>query len=195
MPRAGLSATVVTAAAADLADEVGLARLTLSALAERLGVRLPSLYKHIDSLDGLCRNIGVQAKGELAVVLGRAAVGRSRGEAITALSKQYRAWALEHPGRYAAVQRAPAVDDPDDQVASAAVVQIIADVLVAYGLHDDDAIDAIRVFRSALHGFVSLETGGAFGLPVEIDRSFDRLVDGLIAALDRWNDPLVEASG
>ena len=38
--------------------------------------------------------------------------------------------------------------------------------------------------RSALHGFVSLETSGGFGLPVNIDHSFDRLVDALITAFE-----------
>jgi AcrR family transcriptional regulator len=176
----------VTEAAGQLANEVGLSRLTLSALADRLGVRLPSLYKHIDSLQGLHRNIGVRAKDELAVALGRVAVGRSRADAILALASEYRSWALEHPGQYAAAQRAPARDDPEDQVASAAVVQILADIMVGYDLRDDDAIDAIRAVRSTLHGFVTLEAGGAFGLPVDVDRSYDRLVHGLITALGNW---------
>jgi hypothetical protein len=38
--------------------------------------------------------------------------------------------------------------------------------------------------RASLHGFVTLETTGGFGLPQAINRSFDRLVDGLVAALE-----------
>ena len=94
-----------------LADEGGLAQLTLAALALRLGVRQPSLYKHIDGLPGLRRSIAVRAKLELTDVLGSAAVGRSRDDAVVALADAYRAWALAHPGRYQAAQRAP---DPDD---------------------------------------------------------------------------------
>ena len=45
-----------------------------------------------------------------------------------------------------------------------AAIQVIADVLAAYQLEGDDAIDAIRAFRSILHGFVSLETAGGFAL-------------------------------
>jgi len=65
-------------------------------------------------------------------------------------------------------------------------VQTCADVLSAYELRGDDAIDAIRAFRSMLHGFVALECGGGFGLPVDIDRSFDRLVRGLVVAFAHW---------
>jgi AcrR family transcriptional regulator len=169
-----------------MADEVGLERLTLAALAARLGVRQPSLYKHIDGLDALRRGISVRAKSELAYVLAMAAVGRDGGDAITSIAHAYRAWALEHPGRYAAAQRAPAAGDADDQAASLAVVRVATDVLAGYELHDDDAIDATRALRATLHGFITLEIAGGFGLPVDIDRSFERLVEGLIAAFSQW---------
>ena len=53
MPRAGLDAEAVVAAAAALADEDGLAELTLARLAAALGIRTPSLYAHVDSLGDL----------------------------------------------------------------------------------------------------------------------------------------------
>lgn len=195
MPRAGLNEDRVVAAAEQIADEVGLSHLTLAALAARLGVRQPSLYKHIDGTAGLRRSISIRAKVELGDVLGRAAIGRSRDEAIEAMSRAYRNWALEHPGRYQAAQRAPEPGDEDDEIASAAVVRICTDVLAGYDLRGDDAIDAVRAFRSALHGFVTLETGGAFGLPVDIDRSFDRLVSGLGTAFARWPEQTTSSRG
>ena len=60
--------------------------------------------------------------------------------------------------------------------------------LAAYELEGDDAVDAIRAFRSTLHGFVSLEAQGGFALPTSIDRSFDRLVHGFAVALSRWTE-------
>jgi AcrR family transcriptional regulator len=174
--------------AEQIADEVGLSRLTLAAIAQRLGVRQPSLYKHIEGMAGLQRSLAVRAKTELADTLARAAVGRSRGDAIAAMSHAYRAWALAHPGRYAAAQRASTPGDTESQAADRAVVAIAADVLAGYDLDGDDSIDATRALRSALHGFVTLETAGGFGLPVDIDRSFDRLVRGLTTALAGWGD-------
>jgi len=181
--RAGLSEDRVVVEAERIADEVGLSRLTLAALADSLGVRQPSLYKHIDGMDALQRSIAVRAKTELGEVLGRAAVGRSGDDAIRALSTAYRRWALEHPGRYSATVRAPDAGDTDDEAASAAVVGVVFDVLSGYDLHGVDAIDATRALRSTLHGFISLESSGGFGLPVDVDRSFERLVDGLVVAL------------
>lgn len=60
--------------------------------------------------------------------------------------------------------------------------------LTGYGLTGDDAIDAVRAVRAALHGFIALEAAGGFGLPREIDRSFERLVTALIRSLEGWAD-------
>jgi AcrR family transcriptional regulator len=187
MPRAGLNEDRVVEEAATLADEVGLSKLTLAELAVRLGVRQPSLYKHVDGIAGLERGISIRAKRELADVLARAAVGRSRGDAIEAMSNAYRRWALDHPGRYEAAQRSPKMSDSEDEIASIAVVQILEDILSGFQLRGDDAIHAIRAMRAALHGFVSLEINGGFGLPVDLNQSFDRLIRGVIEAFEHWS--------
>lgn len=74
--------------------------------------------------------------------------------------------------------------DVKDEAASAATVKVILDRLSCYRLHSQGAIDATHVLRSALHRFVSFETCGRFGLPVDIDHSFDRLADALITAFE-----------
>ena len=183
MPRAGLSPERVVDEAQALSDEVGLEGLTLAALAGRLGVRQPSLYKHIEGIDGLRRALSVRAKRELAGVLARAAVGRSGDQAIVALAGAYRTWARAHPGRYRSTVTAPAPGDADDEAASAAVVSVVLDVLAGYGLSRDDAIHATRAVRAGLHGFVSIEAAGGFGMPLDVDESFARLVAGMARGL------------
>jgi AcrR family transcriptional regulator len=187
LPRAGLNTDRVVAAAAELADEAGPDQLTLAALAERLGVRQPSLYKHVASLDALKQLIAMRAKAEFGDVLGRAAIGLSRDDAVVAMAHAWRAWARDHPGRYQIGQRAPAPGDADHQAVAARTVQVMTAVMAGYGLHGDDAIDAVRAFRAALHGFVSLEADGGFGMPFSVDRSFDRLVRALLTALVTWS--------
>jgi AcrR family transcriptional regulator len=188
VPRAGLNTDRVVAQAAELADEAGPDHLTLAALAARLGVRQPSLYKHVASLDSLQQLIAKQAKAEFADVLGQAAIGRARDDALVAMAHAWRAWALDHPGRYQIGQRAPAPGDADHQAVADRTVAVMTAVMAGYGLEDDDAIDAVRAFRSALHGFVSLEAGGGFGMPYSVDRSFGRLVRALVRAMSSWSD-------
>jgi AcrR family transcriptional regulator len=173
--------------AADVADEVGWEHLTLATVADRLGVRLPSLYKHIDSLDGLRRDVGLVALGELRAALAAAAVGRAGADALRAMSAAYRAYGRSHPGRYAATVRAPAAGDVERQAAAEAVLEIVFAVLAGYGLTGDDAIDATRVLRAGLHGFVTLESGGGFGLPRDVDHSYECLIDSLDQSFAGWS--------
>jgi AcrR family transcriptional regulator len=187
VPRAGLNTDRVVAAAMELADEVGLDKLTLAALAVRLGVRQPSLYKHVASLDALQRLISMRGKVEAADVLAQAAIGRARDDALVAMAWAWRAWALAHPGRYQASQRGAAPGDAEHEQVARRSIGVLAAVIDGYGLADDDAIDAIRAYRSALHGFVALEADHGFAFPNDVERSFDRLVHALVLALSSWS--------
>jgi AcrR family transcriptional regulator len=171
--------------AEQLVDEVGLAQFSLAALAARLGVQPPSLYKHIAGQDALQRTIEARAKAELADVMRDAAVGRSGQVAVRQIALEYRRWAKAHPGRYAATLAAPDPTDAEAVAASTRAVEVLRGALASYGLTGDDEIDAIRTFRSALHGFVALEAAGGFGMPVDVNRSYERLVEALIATLER----------
>jgi AcrR family transcriptional regulator len=184
-PRAGLDRWTVVRTAAELVDTApaGLDDLSLSRLAEQLGVRTPSLYKHVAGLPALHRDLaflGVKLLGDQLV---DAAIGRSADEAVRALADAYRSFAHEHPGLYAAALRAPAPEDTELQEAARWVADVVVRVLEAYGLHGDDALHAVRAFRSSIHGFVSLEAAGGFGLPLDLDESYRRLVAMFIEGL------------
>ena len=183
MPRAGLTPQRVVEEAGAVADAAGLDRLTLAAVAERFGVAIPSLYKHVRGLDGLRRDLAVLAVRELTAALSRAAVGRAGRDALHAMADAYRAYATAHPGRYAASVRAPDPGDSEHLAAAADALDIFFAVLAGYGVRGDDAIDAIRGLRAAMHGFVTLEAGGGFGMPQTVDASYHRLVDALDTAL------------
>jgi hypothetical protein len=82
--------------------------------------------------------------------------------------------------------RAPAPEDVEHNAAAESVLRVVLAVLAGYGVTGDDAIDAARALRSALHGFLTLEAAGGFGMPADIDRSYRRLVDGFDVALHGW---------
>lgn len=64
------------------------------------------------------------------------------------------------------------------------ILDIILAVLSAYHLSCEDALHAIRGIRSIVHGFVTLEAAGGFGLPMSVDESFRRLVQNFVAGLN-----------
>lgn len=83
--------------------------------------------------------------------------------------------------------RAPDAGDEEHNAAGAAAVGLIANVLKGYRIEGDDMIDAVRMLRAALHGFVALEAAGGFGLPQSVDGTFTRLVDSLHIAWSTWS--------
>ena len=187
MARAGLNPGVVVAEAAALADEIGLDRLTLTAVADRFGVAPPSLYKHVAGNDGLRQALAVAGADALADALAEAAVGRAGADALRAVAHAYRAFAHARPGLYSASLRAPDPTDPDHRLAADRALAVVTAVLRGYGIVETDAVvDAARTVRAGLHGFVALEAAGGFGLPRAVDRSYERLVDGLDTALRAW---------
>lgn len=182
MPRAGLNTDVVVTAAGDLADRRGLDALSLTVLAEHLGVRVPSLYKHIEGMTDLRRRLALTGFEGLNSAL-RTAVGRRQGsEALHTLARGYRDYARAHPGCYAAALQAPTPGDTA-AAAAAAAADLVFDVIADYDLTGQDAIHTVRMLRATLHGFIALEAAGGFGLPTDIDLSFDHAIDIIDVAL------------
>jgi hypothetical protein len=54
----------------------------------------------------------------------------------------------------------------------------------SYHYSEEDTVHFVRGFRSALHGFVSLEEAGFFKSAVDADESYRRLVNGFLVFLD-----------
>jgi AcrR family transcriptional regulator len=180
---AGVDRARVIAVAAELADTHGLEALTLAQVAAHLGIRLPSLYNHVDGQAGLRRELALLGVRELGERMAEAAIGKAGDAAVHALAQAYRAYVCAHPGRYAAGIRAAPADDPELAELGARVVGVVLAVLQPYGLHDDDAIHAVRGLRSIVHGFATLESAGGFGIPLDVDESFRRLVAAYLAGL------------
>jgi AcrR family transcriptional regulator len=182
VPRAGLTAGRVIAEAAAVADEAGLDKLTLAAVAQRCGVSLPGLYKHVGGLEEVRRGISLLAVREMTGAVAIAAAGVSGRDSLLAASAAYRAYALAYPGRYAASVRAPAPGDDEHAEVASQAIAVISAALKGYGLEGADLIHAIRMWRAACHGLASLEAAGGFGLPESVDVTFGHLMTALDTA-------------
>jgi AcrR family transcriptional regulator len=178
--RAGLDQQSVLQAAADLADSSSLEDVTLATLAAQLGIRAPTLYHYVNGLDGLRRDLALLSARQMTRALEQAIMGFSGGEAVEAVAVAYRDFARAHPGLYAAFQRAAGPEDTALHEAQAEVVEIVLRVVAPARAERDSAIHTVRLIRSLIHGFVSLEIGGGFGLPQDIDETFQRLIHVMI---------------
>ncbi|MFC5824762.1 TetR/AcrR family transcriptional regulator [Nonomuraea insulae] len=188
MARAGLTAERVTIAGADLADEVGLDRVTMSEVARRLGVKDASLYTHVRNVEDLRGRIALLAADEKTVRIAEATAGRAGKDALVAFANAWREYAHEHPGRYMATQT-PIQIDPELAAKAPGprrAVELTYSMLRAYGLAEPDLTDAVRVLRSTFHGFVALEAAGGFAHQRSPQQTWERALDALHTLLEHW---------
>ncbi|MCQ9131889.1 TetR/AcrR family transcriptional regulator [Streptomyces hilarionis] len=188
MVRAGLTAERVTIAGAELADEVGLDRVTMSQLARRLGVKDASLYTHVRNLEDLRGRIALLAADEKTIRIAEATSGLAGKDALVAFADAWREYAHKHPGRYMATQT-PIQIDPALAAKAAGprrAVELTYGMLRGYGLTEPDLTDAVRLLRSTFHGFVALEAAGGFAHDRSLQQSWVRALDALHTLLEHW---------
>lgn len=153
----------VVAEARELLEAEGPEALTMRRLADRLGIRAPSLYKHLPSKEAL--EAAVIALGfEESAERFESALARSRRRPLAALAAAYRAFALEHPHLYRLMTGAPLRRDllPPGVEARAA-----APVLAAAGSQD-----RARAAFAFAHGMTILELNGRFPPDADLDAAW-----------------------
>ncbi len=182
MPRAGLNEQAVVDAALAVVDREGAPALTLAAVAAQVGVATPSLYKHVRGLTELRSLVAERVLREMAEAATAAVVGRSGDDAVIALTRQLRDYAMRHPARYAAVPPDPA-HDPALRAASEALMGVFAAVLRHYQLTGAAAVHAMRCLRVIVHGFSQIESAGGFGLAESTDVTFKHLTEMYLSYL------------
>ncbi|OBZ09431.1 MULTISPECIES: TetR/AcrR family transcriptional regulator [Bacillales] len=170
-PRRGLDLLTIVEEAAAIADEHGIQEVTLASLAQKLGVRSPSLYNHVSGLNGLRIELAVYGLKKLNIAISEALKDKTGDEAIHAIAAAYIAFARKHPGLYELTLRSPDADEAEYVAVAQQVVDLLVNTLSYYKLDHDQSIHIVRGFRSFLHGFASIEQKGGFGMPHAIDES------------------------
>lgn len=166
--------TQIVDAGRDILERSGPDGLTMQAVAERVGVRAPSLYKRVRDRSTLLAAVAEDTIDALTARLEEA------GDDLAALGDAYRAFAHERPEGFRLMFAAAAPQAALER--SSAPVLRACSALVG----QDDALDAARLFTAWATGFLQMEIAGAFRLGGDVERAFSyglrRLVAGLSAA-------------
>lgn len=187
-PRSNLTRQTVVQAAADLINVEGLEALSLGRLAKELGIRTPSLYNHVNGLPGLMKELSILNARSLADRLSEVAIGQSGPELVMTMMQTYRAYIKENTGLYLSTLQTSGTQDKVDselEQEEARSVRVGMVAMASFGLEGETAVHALRGLRSLVHGFATLEISGGFGMPVDLEESFTRLVDLYITGLNQ----------
>lgn len=182
--KTGLDRGRIIEAAAAIADERGIANVTLKVLADELGIRPPSLYKHFaGGLDELNEELMLYGWRCLESEITGAAVGRSGDAAIMAICNAYRGFAGRHKGLLDAMQWYNMYCSEENLQATQGTIDILFRVLEAYGLTEKQKVHCVRMLRGFLQGFSAIEVHGGFGAPTPLDDTFDFAVKTILSGI------------
>ena len=171
--KAGLDKNIILETAANMADTKGIASVTLKALAEELGIKPPSLYKHISGLDELNEKLMLYGWKSLEKEITKAAIGKSKDDAIVSICHAYRDYVMQHPGLFEAMQWYNMYQSEEHLKATEGIVLILFQVLDAYDLAEEQKVHIVRMLRGFLQGFLDIESHGGYGNPIAVDESFN----------------------
>ncbi|MFG2118327.1 TetR/AcrR family transcriptional regulator [Streptomyces sp. NPDC048710] len=155
----------IATAARALLEESGAAALTMRSLADRLGIKAPSLYKHFPDKHAVEVELTAQMLTESAEAL-EAAEAHTPGS-LEALAEAYRAYALTHPHLYclATEQPLPRTELPEGLEDRAALPLLRACA---------GDLDLARAAWAFAHGMVILEIHGRFPADADLDAAWKR---------------------
>lgn len=160
----------ITAAGVAILDERGLTGLTMQAVAHAVGVKPPSLYKHVADRAALVRLVADAAATDLA--------GQLSGQnGLPELARSVRAWAKEYPERFRAVFSGQGSPDVAEE-AGAPLLKAARDLVGVA-----DKLSAARLVTAWATGFISMELAGAFQLGGNVDEAFEYGLERLTASL------------
>jgi AcrR family transcriptional regulator len=191
--RARTSTPEIVAAGRELLEAGGLDAVTMQAVAARVGVRAPSLYKRVPNRAALIGTIASATADDLGRVLGPLSRDRDPASGLRAVASAFRSFAFAHPRAYELLfMNLPPESRmaPDRNAAAAAPLLSLAERLVG----PDRALEAARLITAFAHGFVSMELAGAFRLGGDVDEAYRFGVDVLVDALSRLGQPPPAAS-
>lgn len=176
----------IVAAAREIVSSGGLDALTMQAVATKVGVRAPSLYKRVNGRAELIRLVVVAAIDELEGRLAAAAasVASDPRAAIAGLARELRSFAHSDPSGFGLIFGGTPVDArPPIEVLARSAAPLIDAVRRLVG--DGVALDAARTVTAWANGFLTMELSGAFQLGGDVDRAFEwglaRVIDAVAA--------------
>ncbi len=177
--------------AADLADEYGWSRLTLSLVARTVNRHVTSLYAHVDSVDALRREVALVAMDELSELVWVAALGRTRDDALRAIATVYRGFSRDHPGRAMAMLSTDHRNDAELQTKGRRLAEPLAATFRSFGLDDAQVVHAHRIFSSTVRGLVQAESLDFFTATGNLDDAFEHMISLFVVAMETGQWPVV----
>ena len=185
MQKRNLTKEKIIQVAFSLADEIGLNQVTFPKIAEKLGIKYPSLYNHFTNMDNLKIGMTIYLLNKLNSKLMQRLIGKSGENAIREYAYVYREFAFENMTAYGLFMSVPSTEDQEVNRLAKETSGIMHRIFEFYIKDETYLIHKSRALRSLLHGFVSMNFLGYFQNPVNLEDSFRLMIDDFILSVSR----------
>jgi AcrR family transcriptional regulator len=153
-------------------------QLAMASLARSLGVLPPNLYKHFSSSEDLMDELTVLSFKRLKETILECSLGRHGDDALRHIAMGVRKLARKHQGEFRLLMSASGKTVEQKQI-RAELSGILARIFDPTDSNSEDTIHRIRIFRSLIFGFISLELNNAFNAQISTDSSFEKILVSL----------------
>lgn len=182
------SSEAIVAAARAILESDGLDAVTMQAVARRVGVRAPSLYKRVADRSALIRAVTDAIIEDLAATLRSPDSSSDAADELRTVAHRFRAFVHANPAGYGLLfsNLGPGIA-PDGAAMAALGRPIVAATARLVG--EADALPAARTFVAWAHGFTTMELAGAFRLGGDIDAAYAAGIDLILAGISAMASP------
>jgi len=171
----------IVAAGRALVEQGGLDGLTMQAVAERVGVRAPSLYKRVRDRRELLALVVGATVDDLATRLEATVSDPDPRRRIVAQADGLRRFAHEHPVGFALVFGAHDAPRPEPAPATRTVAPLLDAVAEITG--PDHALDGARLVTAWTNGFITMELAGSLRMGGDVDAAWAWGLERIVGAL------------
>jgi len=177
------SADEILAAARAILEEDGIDALTMQAVAARVGVRAPSLYKRVADRAALVKAVGDAVTEDLRRTLEPDRTSDAdAADQVRAIAHRFRTFVRRHPHGYALLFAPLPPDQAPDAGALAAVGRPVVEVMARL-TGEEGALEAARTVVAWAHGFVTMELAGGFRLGGDVGAAYDAGIKTILAGI------------
>lgn len=183
-------ATVIQVAS-DIVDKDGLYKLSLKAVAEGLGIRTPSLYNHIASLDDLLREVAHKGMRIMNEQMIQAAIGTVGDSAIKSICIEYFKFMIIHPGIYETIQWAIWHETSETSEILDNYKALLVKIIHSCNLNQNKADEIMNLIIGVLHGYTTMQLGAAIADPKATELGLLEAIDTVLLGIhQKYNQTL-----
>lgn len=173
--------SAIVAAGRELVERDGVAGLTMQAVADRVGVRAPSLYKRVRDRNELLALVVAANVDDLTERMMAQDQPDAR-QRLIGLAEVLRTFAHEHPIGYGLVFGAHDAPRPEPAAVRRSVTPLLDAVAQLVG--PEHALDAARLVTAWATGFLTMELGDRLRMGGNLDQAWSWGLDRIVSSLE-----------